>query len=185
MLPTFMQNQVPDAIALRRDKKLAIEIVRESVASNKRLQRLQRLFADHKEWELRVYYVKPVSESVRVEVASRESIVAAIKTVERFVAEGQLRPALLMAWAVFEALGRTLMPEKFQRPQTPARLIEELAEGGQLTPNEADVLRRLARARNGLIHGELQTVVAKKEMTSFIKALKSLLSLAVPKSMAS
>jgi uncharacterized protein YutE (UPF0331/DUF86 family) len=185
MLPAFMQGQVPDAIALREGKKLAIEIIREGVEAQKRLQRLQRLFAAHSDWELRVYYVKPASEAVVVEPASRGSIVAAIKTVERFVAEGEMRPALLMAWATFEALGRTLMPEKFQRPQTPGRLIEVLAEGGQITPNEADILRRLARARNNLIHGGLQTVVTKKEMTSFVKALKNLLDLVAPASLAS
>jgi len=44
ILPAFMRDHSPDAIALRSDKKLAIEVLREGAPSNRRLDRLRELF---------------------------------------------------------------------------------------------------------------------------------------------
>src|SRR5260221_1908369 len=45
ILPPFMRGHSPDAIALRKDKKLAIEVLREGVPSNRRLDKLRELFS--------------------------------------------------------------------------------------------------------------------------------------------
>lgn len=91
--------------------------------------------------------------------------------------EGLLAPALLMSWATLEALGRTLLPERLVRPQTPGRLVEVLATDGYVTPSEADRLRELARVRNRLIHGGLQVKIASKDIKAFRGILKGLLDL--------
>ena len=169
-----MRDHSPDAIALRKDKKLAIEVLREGVPSNRRLDKLRELFAEHKDWELRVYWVSPSSTRKEIEGASRNVIEQSIKAIEELAAGGRTRPALLMAWATFEAIGRAILPERLQKPQTPGRLIEVLAAEGHVTPTEADHLRRMAESRNHLIHGGLEMSVPEADLQRFVDVLKTL-----------
>jgi uncharacterized protein YutE (UPF0331/DUF86 family) len=177
LLPPFMQAHSPDAIALRKDRKLAIEVVRKGSHSEKKLTQLRELLSDHHDWELRVYWVSPSSTPEVVEGASRRDIDFAIASVDQLANEGRLAPALLMSWATLEALGRALLPESFVRPQTPGRLVEVLAADGYITPSDADRLRELGRVRNQLIHGGLQVKIASKDIKSFLAILKTLLGL--------
>jgi uncharacterized protein YutE (UPF0331/DUF86 family) len=177
ILPAFMREYSPDAIALRQDKNLAIEVLREGPFSKQRLEKIQELLAGHKDWELRVYWISPSRIVKPIEGASRQVIEQAINGIEELRADGRTAPALLMAWATFEALARALLPGKFVRPQTPGRLVEVLAADGQLTPTEADHLRRLAESRNRLIHGGLHVSVSEEDVRSFIEVLKTLLRL--------
>jgi uncharacterized protein YutE (UPF0331/DUF86 family) len=174
ILPPFMRDHSPDAIALRKDKKLAIEVLREGVPSNRRLDKLRELFSQHKDWELRVYWVNPSSVRRAIEGASRNVIEQSIKAIEELTAGGRTGPALLMAWATFEAIGRAILPDRLQRPQPPGRLIEVLAAEGHVTPTEADHLRRMAESRNHLIHGGLETSVPEADLQRFIDVLKTL-----------
>jgi uncharacterized protein YutE (UPF0331/DUF86 family) len=174
LLPPFMRDHSPDAIALRKDKKLAIEVLREGAPSNRRLDKLRELFSEHKDWELRVYWVRPSSIRKAIEGASRNVIEQSIKTIEELIADGRTRLALLMAWATFEAIGRAILPDRLQRPQTPGRLIEVLASDGHITPTEADHLRRMAESRNLLIHGGLEMSVPEADLQRFVDVLKTL-----------
>jgi REase_AHJR-like len=56
ILPPFMQAYRPDAIALKKDKKIAIEVVGSTARSEQKIKTLQSLFADHDDWELCVTY---------------------------------------------------------------------------------------------------------------------------------
>ena len=174
LLPPFMRDHSPDAIALRKDKKLAIEVLHEGAPSNRRLDRLRELFALHKDWELRVYWISPSSTTREIAAASRNVIEQSIKAVEDLVADGRTAPALLMAWATLEAIGRAVLPDKLQRPQPPGRLTEVLAAEGYVTPTEADHLRRLAENRSHLIHGGLETSVHEADLQRFVDVLKTL-----------
>jgi len=164
LLPPFMRDHSPDAIALRKDKKLAIEVLHEGAPSNRRPDRLRELFSQHKDWELRVYWISPSSTGREIAGASRNVIEQSIKAVEELTADGRTRPALLMAWATFEAIGRAILPDKLQRPQPPGRLTEVLAAEGYITPTEADHLRRLAESRSHLIHGGLEMPVPEADL---------------------
>lgn len=175
LLPPFMGNYSPDAIALRPDRKLAIEVVREGPSSKGRLDKIRGLLSGHKDWELRVYWVSPTGGPKLIEPAPRGAIEQAIEAVDELVAAGRTAPALLMAWAALEALGRALLPDAFARPQTPARLIEVLAGDGQITPAEADRLRQLADSRNQLIHGGFGISVPDSDLKEFVLILKALL----------
>jgi uncharacterized protein YutE (UPF0331/DUF86 family) len=176
ILPAFMRECPPDAIALRKDKNLAIEILRESAPSNRRLDKLRELLALHKDWELRIYWVSPSSARKPIESASRMVIEQSIKSVEELMADGRSGPALLMAWATLEAIGRAMLPDRFQMAQTPGRLIEVLASDGHITPTEADHVRLLAESRNRLIHGGLEVSVPQADLKRFVDILKTLCS---------
>jgi hypothetical protein len=176
-LPPFMQSHSPDAIALREDKNLAIQVLRKGVSTEGKLDKLRSLLAEHRDWELRVYWISPSSVPQPIEPPTRKDIEQAIETIEQLGGEGRLAPALLMSWATLEALGRVLLPEKISRPQTPARLVEALAAEGYVTPSEADLLRSLAGVRNRLIHGGLSETAGAEDADSFLAILRTLLDM--------
>jgi uncharacterized protein YutE (UPF0331/DUF86 family) len=179
-LPPFMQSYSPDAIALREDKNLAIEVLAKGTSSTKNLGKLRDLLAGHKDWELRVYWISPSNTPKPIEPASAKDIGRAIETIERLTSEGLQAPALLMAWATLEALGRALLSDRLVRPQTPGRLVEVLASEGYVTPTEADRLRTVAATRNLIAHGGLQAKVSPKDVRSFLSVLNTLLKLLAP-----
>lgn len=175
LLPPFMEGYTPDAIAIRPGKNLAIEVVVEGSSSDRKLERIRPRFDGVKDWELRVYYARPVRESELLPPISKGSIEESIRSIEALVASGQPAAALLMAWATLEGLGRLLLPERFARPQSPGRLVEVLAGEGYITPSEADLIRSLVRRRNHLIHGSLETNVEPSEVSAFVEVMKTLL----------
>ena len=174
ILPPFMQNYRPDAVALRRDKKIAIEVVRSAERSTGKVRDLQSLFAPHRDWELRVFYVSPRESGATIEAASPDAILSSVQEVLDLKSSGHARPALIMAWATLEALGRALLPKQFKKSQTPARLIEVLASEGYLTPQEADTLRAVIPMRNAVVHGGLDPVVDQELLAAFIAVLQTL-----------
>ena len=177
LLPGFLRGFSPDAIAIRDDKKLLLEIVGEASRSSDQLERLQRIMKDQPDWELRVVLVSPVSSPESLMVQSPDAIIKRIAEMHELIDHGSSGAAFLLGWAVFEAAARSLMPEQFRKPQTPGRLVELLAGTGYLTPSEADKLRELAKIRNALIHGELGVQLAQQDVRELIAALQTLVEL--------
>jgi len=174
ILPSFMGNFRPDAVAINPDKKIAFEVVRENRVSADELRRLEALFAAHRDWELRVLYVAPRSSGALIGIAGVPAIESALRRVSDLRASGQLAPALIMAWSALEAVARALLPNRFARAQTPARLVETLASDGYLTPREADTLRAAILSRNAAVHGDLEVRIEEKQLDDFVAILRSL-----------
>jgi uncharacterized protein YutE (UPF0331/DUF86 family) len=174
LLPPLMEGYTPDAIALRHDRNLAIEVIVEAPSSGAKENGLKHRFEGRKEWELRLYYVRPAGHREGLPAMANEAIDSSIASLESLISTAQLSAASLIGWAIFEALGRALRPEKFTRPQTPERLIEGLATDGIVTPSEADLLRKQAKSRNRLIHGTLNEKIDAAELTKFVAILKEL-----------
>lgn len=177
LIPQFLGGHVPDAIALRDDKNLVIEIaLRKTVERTEQIRRLSELFEGQDKWELRVYWGGPTELRATLATQRTETIRARIDEVKELRAKNFVGPALLLAWATFEALSRLLMSKEFARPQTPGRLVELLAREGYVTPTEADRLRELANKRNKLVHGELETSISDEELELFNSILDTLLN---------
>lgn len=177
LIPQFLGGHVPDAIALRDDKNLVIEIaLRKTVERTEQIRRLSELFEGQDKWELRVYWGGPTELRATLAAQRTETIRARIDEVKELRAKNFVGPALLLAWATFEALSRLLMSKEFARPQTPGRLVELLAREGYVTPTEADRLRELANKRNKLVHGELETSISDEELELFNSILDTLLN---------
>ena len=180
-LPTFFQGYEPDIVALKDNKNLAIEISgRPHITSASELKErsLRERFADHPEWELRFVYAPPVNSETNIPVISKDTVAAHLHRLETSVDVMGLTAALLTGWAVFEAAARALLPNILTRPQSPARLIEALAWEGYVTPDEADMLRRLSRTRNEIAHGRLDLTPSRAEVAQLITVAKSLLETA-------
>ena len=173
-LPPFVGAYRPDAIALGKPKNLAIEVKLEGAPTRSASEELRRRFDADPDWDLRLYYARPKARAETVEPVPVESIDVSIHEVEELNAQGQPQLALLRAWATLEALGRILLPGRFERAQTPGRLVEVLAFEGNVTPTEADLLRDLVSRRNRFIHGSLDVEVDPSELARFAETLKEL-----------
>lgn len=175
LIPTFLSNFQPDAVAMRADKNLIVEVMRASQQTSKKLEQLSALIEGQENWELRVIWVEPTTTQVRLDVQNEQAIQQRIDEIGELGFGGHNGPALLTAWATFEALARAVLTPQFERPQTPGRLVQVLAAEGYLTPAEADHVRPLAQKRNRLIHGDLEVQVSDDELEKFLRVLKTML----------
>ncbi len=173
-LPRFVGAYRPDAIALGKPKNLAIEVNLEGMPAKSAPDEIRRRFDEDPGWDLRVYYARPKRAAEPMEPVPLSSIDASIREVEELSGKGLEQLALLRAWATLEALGRKLLPGKFERAQTPGRLVEVLAFEGNLTPTEADLARDLLTDRNRFIHGSLDVEVDPSDLARFAETLKEL-----------
>jgi uncharacterized protein YutE (UPF0331/DUF86 family) len=175
-LPPFMGKYRPDAIALSPAKKVAIEIKRDASLS-KRLQGVPEIFAQHPDWELRIYYLSSLPDQRSLKPPTHRSIELAINEVSDLKDSQHIIAAIVMAWSVLEAIGRALLPGKLARPQPAARLVEVLASEGLITPSAADSLRRAEKMRNAAAHGDLNTAVRAEDIDELIASLRQLAGL--------
>jgi uncharacterized protein YutE (UPF0331/DUF86 family) len=173
-LPAFLQEIRPDAIALSEKKNLAIEIARDTSEARQHLQQLSSQIKGQPKWELRVFWVSPATSRATLAVQPTAELKERINEARKLLAEWHVGSALLIGWATFEAICRALMPESFELPQTPRRLVEVISSEGYVTPDEADRLRFLAQLRNGFIHGNLDLPMDKEEVAFFIELLSRL-----------
>lgn len=173
-LPPFMKEYIPDAIAVGPQKKLALEVVFDEPSAKTKLDALRGLFDGHEDWELRLLYSRATWPTETLSTASDAEIARSINSVENLVASGQSGAALLIAWSPLEALGRRLLGKALQGPQPSTRLVEALGGRGDVTPLEADLLRKLAHLRNQLSHGKLDISVEPSELNDFVGILKIL-----------
>jgi uncharacterized protein YutE (UPF0331/DUF86 family) len=174
MLPPFMERYHPDAVAIKSDKKIAIEVKRDRPSSKSNIKLISEIFAQHPEWELRVYYVPGRPQENTIEVPTLSAIEDSVQEVLKLRHAGHLTAALMLAWATLEAIGRALLPERLARPQPAGRLIEVLASEGLLTPSEADLLRRAVDVRNAATHGHLKQPVTVEDVDQLITAMRLL-----------
>lgn len=175
MLPPFLAEHQPDAIAFRGDRKLAIEVAPSGGSTEPKLQRLREVVARHPDWELRVFYAPLLATDAVIPVSSRQAIEDHLSRTEKaFDAIGPAA-ALLIGWSAFEAAARSLIPGELARPQTPARLLETLASDGTITPDEADTLRRLGRFRNEAAHGRLDLPLTRQDLHALVRVTRAML----------
>lgn len=181
LIPVFLGDFRPDAIALKDGRKLVIEVMRKSPRSSQKLDRITALFKDEVEWELKVVWVEPTSDPFVHQAQSVEIIENRIAQVEQIVEAGHNDAAMLLAWATFEAIAFSILSNSSEYVRSPSVLVEKLARGGNLTPVEADALRSVAKKRNVLIHGDLSINITQSEIRDFVATLRELLSQSVDK----
>jgi len=174
-VPTFLGEFRPDALAFKSDGNLVIEVATQSPQAEKRLFRLRDLVESQPGWSLRLIWTSSDSNFMALPQID-------FKTIGRYLSEGEnlllsrhQKPALLLVWSCLEALARTLNPESTAKPQTPLRVVEQLALLGQITPEQANTLRDMARLRNRVIHGDLKADVKISSVREAAKIARSVL----------
>jgi nucleotide-binding universal stress UspA family protein len=174
LVPEFLGDFIPDAVATGKGKKIVLEVAKPSTRKSERLKDVAARFAQQREWELKVLFVNPTSSATALPIQSRQAIDDALGEIERLRDVEALRAAFLLAWATFEAEGRASIEGRFDRPQTPGRLVEVLGQEGLLTPSEADQMRALSEKRNRLIHGDLGVEIRAEDLQGMIGVLRRL-----------
>lgn len=177
ILPAFMHNYRPAAIAMRADKKIAIEVTSHPRQAEPRGGERQDMFAAHPDWERRVIYAPTQSVDRAIGVIPRERVIENLDRLLTVFDNAGSIPALLTGWSVFEAAARSLIPDDLGRPQTPGRLLERLASDGYITPGEADSLRKLGDLRNAAAHGKLDAAVTRGQIAGLVTVTRTLLDL--------
>ncbi|MGE0584935.1 MAG: HepT-like ribonuclease domain-containing protein [Flavobacteriaceae bacterium] len=175
LIPDFFGNFSPDALALRPGKNLAIEVRKQSRDASRKLKHIAALFKDQPDWELRIVWIVPSNNSESLQIQNSETVRRRITEIRELASTGHTEPAVLLAWATFEALARAISTQQFARPQTPGRIVQILASEGYITPTEADLLRVLVEKRNRLIHGDLNVEASDQELTNFSAILETML----------
>ena len=175
LVPKFLENFAPDVVAKRPGKNLVVEVVRPSTDSALKLKQLAALFQNQPDWELRVVWISPSGEERAPEVQDPETVRKRLQEIQDLAARGHNEPALLLAWATFEALARAVSSERASRPNGPHRIVQDLASEGHLTPTEADLARMMADKRNCLIHGDLRVRVSVDDLIGFSSIMEMLL----------
>lgn len=178
ILPPFMGTVQPDAVAMKPDRKIAIEVMSGGRHAESRIRQWQMLFCDHPDWELRVIYAPPRTADADISVAPKASVLENLDRVLQIFDNAGPLPALLTGWSVFEAAARNVVSENLERPQQPARLIERLASEGYVTPDEASSLRRLGRLRNQAAHGRLDIPLRREDVEDLVATTRALLETA-------
>lgn len=176
LLPPFMRDYQPDAIALGRPRNIAIEVARDDAAAPPKAAALSERFAKNPDWELRIVYAPEGSDDRPVPGVTRDAIPAALARVETLRAADQPEAALLLGWSILEAIGRLFLPGDVSRPQPAGQLLERMALEGLITPDEADRLRQLATLRNQVAHGALQVRVPPEAVADLIGILHTVLA---------
>lgn len=172
MLPPGLQKWRPDAVALGKEPKLMVEIASESARAATRIADLQKALRSEPGWKLHLVLDR-ASDAPSVARATDQQIDEVLENARR-VAEVDARAGLLMAWAAFEALSRANRPDHFVRPQSPGRLIEQLAFEGEVLPSDTHFLRSMANRRNAFIHGDFLQSVSNADVERFISLLNAL-----------
>ena len=174
LVPEFLGDYVPDAVATGNGKKIVLEVTRSSKAGSEKLKDVAARFAKQREWELKVLVVAPTSAGEALPVQSRQAIEGALEEIDQLQIVNALRAAFLLGWATFEAEGRASIAGKFDRPQTPGRLVQVLGQEGLLLPADTDQMRALSDKRNRLIHGDLSLEISSDELQSLVRVLRQL-----------
>ena len=170
ILPKELRTLRPDAIAVGKEPNYLIEVIRDDVEESAKLKQLRQEISKIPGWKLLVLYDRGTRVKALAEASAGE-IDAAIESARNVLAAGEVAPALLLAWGVFEALARRLRPEEFHPPQSPGRVIQILTAAGELSSQDEMFLRHLVPARNSIIHGELATAISAAEVREFIGIL--------------
>jgi uncharacterized protein YutE (UPF0331/DUF86 family) len=173
--PEFLGTYRPDLIARRADKNLIIEIKRRVPGVSQKLEEIAKRVENYPNWEFRIIWIDPSTSAEALPVEETDVIKKRLAEVRDLVGRKHNETALLLAWGVFEAVARALLPKDFGRAQTPGRILQILAADGSLTPTEADSLRSLSSKRNEFIHGKLGIQVSQIELTEMISSIESLI----------
>lgn len=176
LVPEFLGDYIPDAVATGKGKKIVLEVARSSERGDEKLREVAARFANQREWELKVLLVSPTSSGETLPVQSRQAIEGALEEIEQLQSVNALRAAFLLAWATLEAEGRASIDGTFARPQTPNRLVQVLGQEGYLTPTDADQMRVLSEKRNRLVHGDFSAEIGSRDLDTLVRVLRQLVA---------
>lgn len=175
LLPSGLRGYQPDFVAKNENGYLAVEIKnRRHPSIEQKLKEIERIFHDSEGWSFKVYYYDEMKSPKGPSVQDDATIDNALSQAMHLYANNEMSPAFLLTWAAFEAIARKLNSSAFEKPQSPGRLVTVLAENGQLTPDQATIMRELIVKRNALVHGQLDIEISNNDLKGLLGAIVDL-----------
>ncbi len=182
LIPPFLAGYQPDAIARRPDGGgIIIEVKRQRTGSSDRqLSEISKRVSAQKGWEFRVIYVNPAAEvPIGFARPTREQITARLEETEALAKTGHRGSALILGWAVLEALARLVVAhDEAERsgPFSPLQAVQTLAEEGYLEHDAAQSLRQMVTLRNAVMHGDFSADISAEQVESLLEQLQAIAS---------
>lgn len=179
ILPAFLGDFQPDAIALGPEGGLIIEVkLRGSPASEKQLATIAKKVSDQKGWEFRAIYLNsPMDEAPPIATPTPVQVQAALEEIEALMKSGHLAAAFVTAWAALESLARLASANGGvggQKGFSSIQAIQTLAEAGYLENEAATQLRDMAKLRNAVVHGDLSIDVPAEQVEGLLNQLREI-----------
>jgi hypothetical protein len=177
LLPKFLKNYRPDALALSDKDSIVIEVrSRQSSNSDKQLSQLAEIVEKQPGWRFRVVYAGSIVSNDAFGKPSIEGLKNEFAEIDLLIEIGHLRAAMVLAWAGLEAVTRTLpLPEaSVTRAVSPRQLVDWLTFSGFIDQEKSRRLRQLVNVRNAVVHGQLDTKINREDVLFVRKLLDDL-----------
>jgi uncharacterized protein YutE (UPF0331/DUF86 family) len=183
LLPKFLKNYRPDALALSEKESIVIEVrARHSSQGDKQLSQIAEIVEKQPSWKFRVVYAGSIVSEDAFGKPSKEGLKNELAEIDQLIEMGHLRAAMVLAWAGLEAAARTLpLPEaSVARAVSPRQLVDWLTFAGFIDQEKSRRLRQLVNVRNAVVHGQLDTKVDREDVLFVRKLLTDLTEEAAP-----
>jgi hypothetical protein len=174
-LPDFLGSYIPDAVAQKPGRNIAIEVKRRSGPDTERaLRDIRRLFDGRPEWQFQVVFMgaDPL-QSMTIPTVTTASIRPRINEIRALIVQGHLRSAFVMAWSILEATVRALDGRGETGPLTPGTVVQTLATNGWIEPEMERRMRDLIALRNRVVHGDLAAEPARADVELILSAVEA------------
>lgn len=165
-IPGFLGDYKPDALALKQDEGIVIEVKSGSRSSaNHGLSEVARRFSGQAGWRFVVISGnEPEAGALAIAPPTRQEIAVQLREVSDLHRMGHPRAALLLAWALLEAVARFIAtPTEAAEPLSPIQTVQLLEAYGWVDSAIGSRLRSLASLRNAVAHGDVGVKVDSTE----------------------
>ena len=181
-LPDFLGSYLPDALAQKPGRNVAIEVKNQgNPSTDSSLVSIRRLFDGRSDWQLHVAFMgSDPLQLMTIPAATTETIQNRVEEVRALIAEGHLSSAFLLAWALLEATLRAVEGEAASRPWTPGTVVQTLAMNGHIEPEAERRLRGLIDLGIRIAHGDLNAEPSTPDIEDVLSAIEGTLDTAKP-----
>ncbi len=179
LLPRFLSGYRPDAIAVKGDEKLLIEVkAGERQQWSTMLKRLSEAMKGHPDWQLRLHAYQPETDDIQaIQIPDPALLHAHIEETETLLDGGHTRAALLLSWSLLEAIVRRTMAARGMNPGgrlSRRGIVQFLEMDGLITGDEIVTLRRQAELGDRVAHGDLVVTLDRASAQWLVSLIRKL-----------
>jgi REase_AHJR-like len=178
ILPEALHGVVPDLVVSKGPEHILVKVKTKGESEDReRIVKLAEAIQREPHWRLQVHLFEPDRRSCRM-VVEPEILDQNRRSAVQLFESGQVLPALLLMWSVFEAAGaRALHTEGVDVCPTweHGSLVTELAFQGLIEDDEYERLRETQALRNLVAHGALAIDVQKKDFKQLAELTERLI----------
>ena len=181
-IPKFLEGYIPDAIAIGTDEKVIIEVksTEQSASQSAAVRFLASEVPKHKGWRFDLVVTDTSTKAGDLSLEPDvHQLRAELEKVTASAESGDHKVALVLAWALLEAVTRRLiLNNRIGEPKRylPRTIIETLVSEGFAEDEVGDRLQKIADMRNRLVHGFTRLEVEKKDVDFFIQFIRTLMA---------